>query len=496
MLQRLIRAAQLSTRRLHQTRPLPRFQAPRPIPAPPLHPSLVRAFAMSTTASTSAVAGKPVIGIIGMGDMGRLYATKLSAGGHRVVVCDKPELFENLSTEFGGSGIEVLQDGHAVSRLADFIVYSVEAAAIGAVVRQYGPSTKIGATVAGQTSVKAPEKEAFDKYLPADVDVVSVHSLHGPSVTTEGQPLIIIHHRGPQEKVTMVEDIFRSFKSRYVYLSYEEHDEVTANTQAVTHAAFLSMGMAWKNGSSYPWEETKWVSGIEVVKVNITLRIYAAKWHVYAGLAILNPAAQRQIQQYARSTTELMKLMLGGHRDELARRVWAAREAVFGWGPNEDAVHDEDGGRRPILLSEDILDQFSLGEYDKKRDDQPNSHLSLLAMVDCWAALNIHPFEHLEVAGTPVFMLWIGVAEYLFRSRERLAAAIDAGLADRVFRADDLEFTIAARGWGECVSFGNFDLYERRFLDTASFFAPRFEGASKMGTKMIKTIQEAQQRSN
>ena len=37
----------------------------------------------------------------------------------------------------------------------------------------------------------------------------------------------------------MVEDIFRSFKSRYVYLSYEEHDSVTANTQAVTHAAFL-----------------------------------------------------------------------------------------------------------------------------------------------------------------------------------------------------------------------------------------------------------------
>lgn len=37
----------------------------------------------------------------------------------------------------------------------------------------------------------------------------------------------------------MVEDVFRSFKSRYVYLTYEEHDEVTANTQAVTHAAFL-----------------------------------------------------------------------------------------------------------------------------------------------------------------------------------------------------------------------------------------------------------------
>jgi len=44
--------------------------------------------------------------------------------------------------------------------------------------------------VAGQTSVKAPEKEAFEKYLPEDVYIVSIHSLHGPTVTTEGQPLV------------------------------------------------------------------------------------------------------------------------------------------------------------------------------------------------------------------------------------------------------------------------------------------------------------------
>ena len=50
---------------------------------------------------------------------------------------------------------------------------------------------------------------------------------------------IIIHHRGPEEKVRLVEDVFRSFKSRYVHLSYEAHDMVTANTQAVTHSAFL-----------------------------------------------------------------------------------------------------------------------------------------------------------------------------------------------------------------------------------------------------------------
>lgn len=36
-----------------------------------------------------------------------------------------------------------------------------------------------------------------------------------------------------------VEEIVKPLQSRWIYLSYEEHDEVTANTQAVTHAAFL-----------------------------------------------------------------------------------------------------------------------------------------------------------------------------------------------------------------------------------------------------------------
>lgn len=111
---------------------------------------------------------------------------------YSIYVCDKPDSFEALEEEFKGTGIHVLHNGHAVSRLSTFIIYSVEAAALPAVVREYGPSTRVGAVVAGQTSVKAPEREAFERWLPEDVGITSVHSLHGPSVTTEGQPLVSV----------------------------------------------------------------------------------------------------------------------------------------------------------------------------------------------------------------------------------------------------------------------------------------------------------------
>ena len=51
-------------------------------------------------------------------------------------------------------------------------------------------ATKVGAIVAGQTSVKAPEKAAFEAHLPQDVSIVSLHSLHGPTVSPVGHPLV------------------------------------------------------------------------------------------------------------------------------------------------------------------------------------------------------------------------------------------------------------------------------------------------------------------
>lgn len=178
--------------------------------------------------------------------------------------------------------------------------------------------------------------------------------------------------------------------SKHVYLTCEQHDRITADTQAVTHAAFLSMGAAWSANNQFPWETSRYVGGIENVKQNITLRIYANKWHVYAGLAILNPDAKKQIKQYAESVTELFKLMLAGQRDELRTRVHTARKAVF--GENGDT-------HKKLLLRDDLLDQFSLGVLPEKK--LKNNHLSLLAMTDCWWKLGIVPYDHM-ICSTPV----------------------------------------------------------------------------------------------
>ncbi|KAF9631471.1 Prephenate dehydrogenase [Lasiodiplodia theobromae] len=416
------------------------------------------------------------VGIIGMGDMGKMYARRISEAGWRVNACDAPSKYEELKELYAGhNNIHIYPDGHLVSRCSDYIIYSVPAEAIDTVVAKYGPSTKLGAIVGGQTSCKAPEIAAFEKHLPPDVEIIPVHSLHGPGVDPKGQPLVLIKHRASDASFALVERILECLQSKHVYLTAAEHDRITADTQAVTHAAFLSMGAAWHANAQFPWEIPRYVGGIENVKINVTLRIYSNKWHVYAGLAILNPYAQKQIRQYAESVTELFKLMLAGHKEELRTRIYTAAKAVF-----KEDVGDED-----LLLKDEVLDRFSLGEKPPER--VKNNHLSLLAMVDCWWKLGIVPYDHM-ICSTPLFRLWLGITEYLFRKPELLEEVIETAIHDNTFRADDLEFTFAARDWSDRVSLGHMDAYREKFEHIQTYFEPRFPEAKRVGNEMIKTI--------
>jgi prephenate dehydrogenase (NADP+) len=120
------------------------------------------------------------IGVIGLGDMGRLYAKAFAKAGYTVCGCDLPENRERLEQELFPLGIKILDSGKDVARTNDLIIYSVEADRLEQVVAECGPATKYGAIVAGQTSVKTPEIAIFEKYLPADAKIITFHAMHGP----------------------------------------------------------------------------------------------------------------------------------------------------------------------------------------------------------------------------------------------------------------------------------------------------------------------------
>jgi prephenate dehydrogenase (NADP+) len=411
------------------------------------------------------------LGLVGLGDMGQLYARTLAAAGVEICGCDRPERTEALRAELAPFGVTVLADAAAVAAQSDFVLFSVEASGLEAAVRAIVPALRPGTIVGGQTAIKTLETEVFDRVLPSACDVVTVHSMHGPTLSPVGQTLALIRHRASDEAYARARALFQRLGSQLLELpSAEHHDRMTADIQSVTHLCYESMGTAWRGEGIYPWENGAYLGGIDNVKVLMALRVFAGKSHVYAELAMENPFARAQVQQYARSEAALFALMERGDEAEFRRRVRHAGAHVFG------------ARAEPRLLDDAGLGDYALGAGRSLR--KPNSHLSLLAMVDAWSELGIQPYSHL-VCQTPPFRLRLGIAEYLFREPELLEESCTAALFDRDIRPDDAAFHAAVQDWARLIVEGDRAGYERKFEAAKAFFAARLPEAVRKGNELI-----------
>ena len=405
-----------------------------------------------------------------------MFAKIWANTGLEVFGCDLPQNREILENELGPFGIKILNDGIAVSRLCDFILYSVEAENIEKVVAQCGPSTKYGAIVAGQTSVKTPEIAAFEKYLPQDAQIVTCHALYGPAVNPVGQTLVVVNHRA---SITAFEESLKVFhvigSIIHQLEDFHSHDRMMADIQAVTHIGFESIGTAFMHRKVYPWENTLHPNGLDNVKLLMTLRIYSYKFHVYSGLALQNPYAKRDVRNYAKAENELFEMMIQENEKKFRKRIYSARDSVF---------KDKSGD---LMLDDKIMSEFSLSQ---DFEHKPNSHLSLLAMVDTWHKLGTNPYKNL-ICQTPPFKLRVGMAEYLFMNDSLLEETIEAALFDKTIRGEDLAFHTAVHEWANIVEMGDKESYRKHFEATKTYLSDRLEEGRAKSSLLISKLQNA-----
>ena len=248
------------------------------------------------------------IGIIGCGDMGCMMAKVFSAHTSlNIYIVDLPEKVEELNALFIlKANVFVSKHISDVCKQADFVIFAVETHAIEKVVSEAAQYIESQTIVAGQTSIKAPEMEAFEKYLNPKTPIVTVHSLHGPNISPINQILLFIAHRANEKQKVKALDFWKLLGSNSHELeSHQVHDKLMADVQVVTHIGFESIGTSFMHRGIFPWENPIHKSGLDNLKLLLTLRIFSYKPHVYSGLAMFNPFAKQDVRTYANAENEL-----------------------------------------------------------------------------------------------------------------------------------------------------------------------------------------------
>jgi prephenate dehydrogenase (NADP+) len=413
------------------------------------------------------------IGIIGLGDMGKLFAKTWDSLSLEVYGCDLPNKYHELVTELSNTKIKILPDAVSVSRICDFIMYCVEAENITEVVKFAGPSTKYGAIVTGQTSVKTPEIAAFEKYLPKDTQIVGSHALFGPAINPKGQTIAIFQHRASNEAFEISQSLFAQTGAKVEVLDdFHAHDKMMADIQVITHVGFESIGTAFMHRKSFPWEDKSTINGIDNMKILLTLRIFSYKSHVYSGLAFHNPYAIKDVRKFATTENDLFGMMISENKQKFRNKILKAKETVF-------ANHHAE-----MMLNDDIMQEYTLNPGENHK---ANSHLSLLSMVCTWSELGINPYKNL-VCQTPPFKLRVGLAEYLFLNDDLLEETIETALKDKTNIIDDLAFHTAVHEWTNILELGDKKAYEQHFDATKKFLAPRLEEGRRKSNDLISRI--------
>jgi prephenate dehydrogenase (NADP+) len=413
------------------------------------------------------------IGIIGLGDMGRMFALRWSSINYEVHGCDLAENYILLKSEFETQNLFIHKKPADFLSKIDFLLICVETSKIGIVVKEIAELNPKNLIISAQTSVKAPEIKAFDVYLDASNEIVGSHALFGPHVDPAGQTVVMFNHKASQESFEAIQKLYSDLGSKIEILeNYEQHDKLMADVQVVTHIGFESLGTAFMHRKTFPWESKTKIAGIDNIKILLTLRIYSYKSHVYAGLAFQNPYAAKDVRTFAATQNDLFTFMISENKQKFESKVKKARDKVF--LQNQDEV----------LLNDALLEEFTLnpGEYHVA-----NSHLSLLSMLCTWDKLDSNPYKNM-MCQTPPFRLRVGLVEYLCRNEDLFNETIETAVFDKSIRQDDLAYHTAVHEWANILQLGDEKAYSKHFDETKRFLAPRLQEGLELSSRLISKL--------
>ena len=232
-----------------------------------------------------------MVRILSLGGTGRdwfLVCPLLKEKGFDVAVwgpSGKVEVAERL-------GVRYAQDMMGEVEKSDIILVSVLIEKTVEIIREVAPHMHPGSLIMDVTSIKSGPVRAMKTYAPKSVEVLGTHPMFGPTMAAlRGQTIILTPVEGKTGKwLPIMQSLFESDGAHVEILDEEEHDEIMAVVQALTHFAYIGIGAALRTLDFDVQRSRKFMSPVYEIMIDFVGRILDQNPELYASIQ-KNPKA-------------------------------------------------------------------------------------------------------------------------------------------------------------------------------------------------------------
>ncbi|MFC9551169.1 prephenate dehydrogenase dimerization domain-containing protein [Rhodococcus sp. NPDC056960] len=263
-----------------------------------------------------AASARTVALIGGSGDVGRMLATRLRGDGNTVRTIDVRFTDRSDPDQLKGDVTDPSPEVRAVVRSSDAVILAIpEGAALDAIPFVVA-ELSAHALLVDTLSVKS----RFDAALRDSAlrnSAVGINPMFAPSLAPEGRPIAAVTYRDDGDVDWFLSSL-SGWGSSVVRLDAENHDRLTAATQALTHAGILAFGLALAELGVDGAALTAMGTPPHLVSLALLARVGGGVPEVYRDIQAGNPFAGDARRALAAALATLTETVEQGTEDDFA----------------------------------------------------------------------------------------------------------------------------------------------------------------------------------
>ena len=269
------------------------------------------------------MSGAPTIGRVvvagGSGAVGSLFAEQLQEAGNDVVIVDRTvpgpthRVTRFVRGDISDPGAEVAD----VVRTADAVLLSVpEPVALVAIGRLVG-TLRPDALIADTLSVKSTVVPALHAaaMIAGEAQALSLNPMFAPALGFAGHPVASVVVRDGQRGRALC-DLIEQWGARVVTVTADQHDRVSAASQALTHAAVIAFGAALAELDVDMADLDRMGPPPHTALLSLLARIASGTPEVYWDVQAANPYAPAARRALSRGVSQLANVVDDGTCEE------------------------------------------------------------------------------------------------------------------------------------------------------------------------------------